>query len=59
VEQLQLVNAANQAVTRLSRLKEALVLLVRIKNRQYVTQEPVRLDALLRSGWFTSKNSWI
>ncbi len=48
VEQLQLVNAANQAVTRLSRLKEALVLLVRIKNRQYVTQEPVRLDALLR-----------
>jgi signal transduction histidine kinase len=48
VEQLQLVNAANQAVTRLSRLKEALVLLVRIKNRQYVTQEPVRFDALLR-----------
>jgi signal transduction histidine kinase len=48
VEQLQLVNAANQAVTRLSRLKEALVLLVRIKNRQYVNQEPIRLDALLR-----------
>jgi signal transduction histidine kinase len=48
VEQLQLVNAANQAVTRLSRLKEALVLLVRIKNRQYMTQEPLRLDALLR-----------
>ncbi len=48
VEQLQLVNAANQAVTRLSRLKEALVLLVRIKNRQYVNPEPVRLDTLLR-----------
>lgn len=48
VEQLQLVYAANQAVTRLSRLKEALVLLVRIKNRQYVNPEPVRLDVLLR-----------
>ncbi len=48
VEQLQLVNAANQAVTRLSRLKEALVLLVRIKNRQFVNPEPIRLDALLR-----------
>jgi signal transduction histidine kinase len=48
VEQLQLVIAANQAVTRLSRLKEALVLLVRIKNRQFVNQEPIRLDALLR-----------
>jgi signal transduction histidine kinase len=48
VEQLQLVNAANQAVTRLSRLKEALVLLVRIKNRQFVNQEPLRLDLLLR-----------
>ena len=48
VEQLQLVYTANQAVTRLSRLKEALVLLVRIKNRQYVNQESVRLDALLR-----------
>jgi signal transduction histidine kinase len=47
VEQLQLVNAANQAVTRLSRLKEALVMLVRIKNRQYVNPEPVRLDTLL------------
>jgi signal transduction histidine kinase len=48
VEQLQLVNAANQAVTRLSRLKEALLLLVRIKNRQFVNHEPVRLDGLLR-----------
>ncbi|MBD0254461.1 MAG: HAMP domain-containing histidine kinase [Cytophagales bacterium] len=47
VKQLQLVNAANQAVTRLSRLKEALVLLVRIKNRQYINPEPIPLDKLL------------
>ncbi len=47
VEQLRLVNAANQAVTRLSRLKEALVLLVRIRNGQYLNPEPVRLDTML------------
>lgn len=49
MEQLQLVNAANQAVSRLARLKEALLLLVRIKNNQYISAEPVDMVQLLES----------
>ena len=49
IEQLQLVNAANQAVSRLSRLKEALLLLVRIKNNQYIDAQPVEVAKLIAS----------
>ncbi len=47
-EQLRLVTSANQAVSRLSRLKEALLLLVRIKNRQYVNPESLPMKSLLQ-----------
>ncbi len=49
IEQLQLVNAANQAVSRLARLKETLLLLVRIKNYQYESNGSVQLTGLLRN----------
>jgi signal transduction histidine kinase len=49
IEQLQLVNTANQAVSRLSRLKEALLLLVRIKNNQYTDAQNVELAKLVTS----------
>jgi signal transduction histidine kinase len=48
-EQLQLVIAANQAVSRMGRLKEALLLLVRIKNNQYTDAQPVDVAKLLTS----------
>jgi signal transduction histidine kinase len=47
IEQFQLVNAANQALGRLARLKEALLLLVRIKNQQYAQGQPFQFSELL------------
>lgn len=49
LEQLQLVHAANQAVTRLSRIKEALLLLVRIKNHQYTNPESLCVSEMIES----------
>ncbi len=49
MEQLQLVHAANQAVSRLAKLKGALLLLVRIKNNQYTDTESIDLANLLAS----------
>lgn len=49
IEQLQLINTANQAVSRLARLKEALLLLVRIKNNQYTDAGPVDVAKLVAS----------
>jgi len=49
IEQHQLVSAANRAVSRLARLKEALLLLVRIKNKQYMNTEPVNIANVLEA----------
>ncbi len=49
IDQLHLVHAANQAVSRLAKLKGALLLLVRIKNNQYPDAEYIKIADLVTS----------